>query len=115
MDLKKINERSSKLNWGTPQNDLPVVEFSEFIEMSKTQPLVLISGIVHDVTGMMEKHPGGRNMLRSGIGRDMTAAFNGGIYAHSNAAHNLLSTMRVAAVRGGMDVELWNVKNVKAS
>jgi len=49
MDLKKINERSSKLNWGTPQNDLPVVEFSEFIEMSKTQPLVLISGIVHDV------------------------------------------------------------------
>jgi len=33
--------------------------------------------------------------------------FNGGVYYHSNAAHNLLSTMRVGVVRGGMEVEIW--------
>lgn len=33
--------------------------------------------------------------------------FNGGVYNHSNAAHNLLSTMRVGVIRGGMEVEIW--------
>lgn len=26
---------------------------------------------------------------------------------HSNAAHNLLSTMRVGVIRGGCEVEIW--------
>ena len=33
--------------------------------------------------------------------------FNGGVYFHSNAAHNLLSTMRVGVIRGGCEVEIW--------
>lgn len=33
--------------------------------------------------------------------------FNGGVYNHSNAAHNLLSTMRVGVIRGGCEVEIW--------
>ncbi|PRP83512.1 stearic acid desaturase [Planoprotostelium fungivorum] len=107
MEQKKINERSMKLKWGTPLDKLPVIEYEEFEERSSTEPLILVSGIVHDVTPILESHPGGRAMIRSGIGKDMTAAFNGGVYDHSNAAHNLLSTMRVAVVRGGMDVETW--------
>ena len=46
-------------------------------------------------------------MISSGVGKDATAMFNGGVYRHSNAAHNLLSTMRVAVVRGGMPVDIW--------
>ncbi len=46
-------------------------------------------------------------MISSGIGKDATAMFNGGVYNHSNAAHNLLSTMRVGVIRGGMEVEIW--------
>lgn len=46
-------------------------------------------------------------MIRSGIGKDATAMFNGGVYLHSNAAHNLLSTMRIGVIRGGMEVEIW--------
>ena len=46
-------------------------------------------------------------MIKSGIGKDATAMFNGGVYNHSNAAHNLLSTMRVGVIRGGMEVEIW--------
>ncbi|OAX77464.1 acyl-CoA desaturase, partial [Emergomyces africanus] len=46
-------------------------------------------------------------MINSGIGKDATAMFNGGVYNHSNAAHNLLSTMRVGVIRGGCEVEIW--------
>lgn len=46
-------------------------------------------------------------MIKSGLGKDATAMFNGGVYMHSNAAHNLLSTMRVGVIRGGMEVEIW--------
>ncbi len=46
-------------------------------------------------------------MIRSAIGKDATAIFNGGVYNHSNAAHNLLSNFRVAVVRGGCEVEVW--------
>ena len=35
------------------------------------------------------------------LGKDATKAFNGAVYAHSNAAHNLLATMRVAVVKDG--------------
>ena len=32
---------------------------------------------------------------------------NIGVYDHSNGAHNLLSTMRIGIIRGGMEVEAW--------
>jgi len=107
MEQKKINERAVKLQWGPALDKLPVIEYDEFEERSEVEPLILVSGIVHDISSILESHPGGRALIRSGIGRDMTAAFNGGVYGHSNAAHNLLSTMRVAVVRGGMQVEAW--------
>jgi stearoyl-CoA desaturase (delta-9 desaturase) len=63
------------------------------------------------VTDFINDHPGGKAMIRSGLGRDATAMFNGGVYKHSNAAHNLLSTMRVGVIRGGMEVEIWKQAN----
>ena len=33
----------------------------------------------------------------------VTGAFCGGVYEHSNAAHNLLATMRVGALHGGLE------------
>jgi stearoyl-CoA desaturase (delta-9 desaturase) len=33
----------------------------------------------------------------------MTASFFGGMYSHSNAAHNLLSMMRVGVLAGGVE------------
>src|ERR1700728_1786895 len=69
--------------------------------------IVAIAGVVHDVTDFIKVHPGGKAMISSGIGKDATGMFNGGVYMHSNAAHNLLSTMRVGVIRGGMEVEIW--------
>jgi stearoyl-CoA desaturase (delta-9 desaturase) len=33
----------------------------------------------------------------------MTASFFGGVYTHSNAAHNLLSMMRIGVLDGGVE------------
>lgn len=49
-----------------------------------------------------------QNRWRYGYGlTPLLAMFNGGIYYHSNAAHNLLSTMRIGVIRGGSEVEIW--------
>jgi stearoyl-CoA desaturase (delta-9 desaturase) len=105
---KKIDRKRSTLDWGVPLEQLPVMEFDDFTEECKNgRALILIAGVVHDVVDFIKDHPGGKAMINSGIGKDATAIFNGGVYNHSNAAHNLLSTYRVAVVRGGCEVEIW--------
>jgi len=106
---KKLDRWRSKLNWGVPLEQLPVMEFEEFQEMAKTRALVLIAGVVHDVEHFVDQHPGGKALIQSGIGKDATAVFNGGVYDHSNAAHNLLATMRVGVIHGGSEVEIWKM------
>ncbi|KAG8768620.1 hypothetical protein FRC16_006971, partial [Serendipita sp. 398] len=74
-------------------------------EQAKTRPLVLIAGFIHDVSSFIDEHPGGRHLIRKNIGKDATTAFFGGVYDHSNAAHNLLAMMRVGVLRGGLELE----------
>ncbi|KAJ3012143.1 UNVERIFIED_CONTAM: hypothetical protein HDU68_001356, partial [Siphonaria sp. JEL0065] len=62
--------------------------------------LLIISGVVYDVSNFMDEHPGGKGFLRVSIGRDVTASFNGGVYDHANAARNLMSSMRFARLDG---------------
>lgn len=101
---KKLDRARSKLNWGSPLSQLPVWEKSEFLEhLKENSGLVVISGIVHDVSGYITEHPGGETLLQASLGKDATKAFNGGVYLHSNAAHNILATMRVAVVKDNVD------------
>lgn len=101
---KKLDRMRSSLNWGSPLAQLPVWEKSEFLEQSKkNNGLVVISGIVHDVSGYITTHPGGETLIQASLGKDATKAFNGGVYLHSNAAHNILATMRVAIVKDNVD------------
>ncbi|KAH0389015.1 putative delta-9 desaturase, partial [Aureobasidium melanogenum] len=107
---KKIDRKRAELDWGTPLESLPVMEWDDYVEQCKNgRQLISVAGIVHDLSesNFVNDHPGGKAMIRSGIGKDATAMFNGGVYFHSNAAHNLLSTMRVGVIRGGMEVEIW--------
>ncbi|KAH8432749.1 acyl-CoA desaturase [Aspergillus melleus] len=104
---KKVDQKRVLLNWGTPLSELPVMEWEDFIEKSKTKALVAIAGVIHDVTDFVDEHPGGKAMIKAGIGKDATAMFNGGVYYHSNAAHNLLSMMRIGVIRGGSEVEVF--------
>jgi stearoyl-CoA desaturase (delta-9 desaturase) len=101
MQLKKLRATQEHLEWPSESNDLPVVSWESYQEQSTKRPLVLISGFIHDVSSFLEDHPGGRHLLAKNIGRDATTAFFGGVYNHSNAAHNLLAMMRVGVLRGG--------------
>ncbi|KAL8801937.1 MAG: hypothetical protein Q9182_004118 [Xanthomendoza sp. 2 TL-2023] len=105
---KRIDQKRLKLDWGVPLDELPVMEWDDFQDLVKNGGcLIAVAGVVHDVTGFIKQHPGGQSMIKSGFGKDATAMFNGGVYMHSNAAHNVLSTMRVAVIRGGCEVEIW--------
>jgi stearoyl-CoA desaturase (Delta-9 desaturase) len=106
---KKLDQTRGKLDWGVPLEQLPVMEWDDFKEQADKdgRSLIAIAGVVHDVSGFIADHPGGKALISSGIGKDATSMFNGGVYNHSNAAHNLLSTMRVGVIRGGMEVEIW--------
>ncbi|CAH0055012.1 unnamed protein product, partial [Clonostachys solani] len=106
---KKLDQKRATLDWGIPLEQLPVIDWDEFVEGSTKngKALVVIAGVIHDVSSFIAEHPGGKALIKSAIGKDATAIFNGGVYYHSNAAHNLLSTMRVGVLRGGCEVEVW--------
>lgn len=107
-EQKKLDIRRSKLDWGTPISQLPAMTWDEFqTESASGRALVAIAGVVYDVAEFIQEHPGGKAFISSAIGKDATATFNGGVYQHSNAAHNLLSTMRVGVIYGGGEVEIW--------
>ncbi|KAF9084178.1 hypothetical protein BGX29_002686 [Mortierella sp. GBA35] len=95
-----------------PENEvrkgqLQMIEKRDFQHACKNddKKWILLEGIVYDVAEFMTEHPGGEKYIKMGVGKDMTAAFNGGMYDHSNAARNLLSLMRVAVVEFGGEVE----------
>jgi stearoyl-CoA desaturase (Delta-9 desaturase) len=108
MQQKRLDRQRTQLDWGVPLEQLPVMDWDDYVEQcAQGRDLIAIAGVIHDVSAFVKDHPGGRAMIKSGIGKDATAMFNGGVYFHSNAAHNLVSTMRVGVIRGGMEVEIW--------
>ncbi|KAH8651108.1 acyl-CoA desaturase 1 [Xylariales sp. PMI_506] len=111
---KKLDQKRATLDWGIPIDKLPLLSWDEYVsECQNGKSLVAVAGVVHDVTDFIKEHPGGKALISSGIGKDATSIFNGGVYNHSNAAHNLLSTMRVAVIRGGGEVEIWKANELK--
>ncbi|KAH8115800.1 delta 9-fatty acid desaturase protein [Phellopilus nigrolimitatus] len=103
MSLKRLKGVQDCITWPVKSDDLPVISWSTFKEESHHRSLVLISGFIHDVSELLDRHPGGRELLSMALGTDATASFFGGVYDHSHAAHNLLSTMRVGALHGGLE------------
>ncbi|KAB2102580.1 Acyl-CoA desaturase [Alternaria gaisen] len=114
---KALDQKRSKLDWGVPLAQLPVISWDDFQAQASANgaALVAIAGVIHDVSPFIADHPGGKTLIKSVIGKDGTAVFNGGVYEHSNAAHNLLSTMRVGILRGGQEVEVWKTGTERAS
>jgi stearoyl-CoA desaturase (delta-9 desaturase) len=89
MQLKRLRETQESLVWPSDNNDLPVISWDSYIEQCAARPLVVISGFIHDVASFIEEHPGGAHWIVKYIGKDATTAFFGGVYDHSNAAHNV--------------------------
>ena len=47
---KKLDRRRAQLDWGVPLKQLPVISWDDFVATAKEGNLVVIAGIVHDVT-----------------------------------------------------------------
>ncbi|KAJ7075646.1 delta 9-fatty acid desaturase protein [Mycena belliarum] len=102
MQLKHLHKTQESLAWPAASEDLPVVTWEAYQSEAAKRPLILVSGFIHDVTTFLDEHPGGRHLLVKFVGKDATAAFFGGVYEHSNAAHNLLAMKRVGILHGGI-------------
>jgi len=97
---EEVDTIKKKLDWGRDVNTLPIWSWKDVSEkMAKDgSALVVVDGIVVDVTQFKHQHPGGRQILTFWAGRDATKAFNGDVYNHSKAARNLLAFYRVAKI-----------------
>ncbi|KIJ61753.1 hypothetical protein HYDPIDRAFT_115572 [Hydnomerulius pinastri MD-312] len=102
MELRQLRKKQDELNWPSQNNDLPVVSWASYQSQAQSRSLICIAGFIHDVEDFLGEHPGGRRLLVKHIGKDATAAFFGGIYDHSHAAHNLLAMKRVGILQGGV-------------
>jgi stearoyl-CoA desaturase (delta-9 desaturase) len=104
--LQKIINRELNHLGALALNELPIMEWDEFQhQVMQGQQWTVITGIVHDISGFVDKHPGGKALMLSALGKDATSRFQGGVYQHSTTAHNLLSDMRVAILRGGLELD----------
>ncbi|KAJ2299209.1 stearoyl-CoA 9-desaturase, partial [Coemansia sp. RSA 2706] len=101
MKLKRAQDFAKRVDYGKPVDDLPMFTESEFVAEVREQrrKWLVIEGFIYDVKDFIKLHPGGQKLILSGIGKDMTNAFNGGVYNHHYSARNLMnSTMRVGRI-----------------
>lgn len=99
MKQKQLEKISEKIDWGTPIDKLPVITRTVFDKISgEGYKLMIINGIVHDVSDFILQHPGGSRIMEPFCGKDATKAFTGGVYYHSNAARNTLIKYRIGTV-----------------
>jgi len=106
--LRKLEEMRSEIAWPKDSNHLPILNWDQFQAQHKQsgRNLVVLDGFILDVTNFIDEHPGGYHLIKTRLGKDISTAFNGGVYEHSNAAHNLAAMLRVGALEGGYEVEM---------
>jgi len=93
----KLNQLKAQLDYGPEEDQLPEESWSSIDKrVAQGAKLVIIDGLVHDVSDFISQHPGGAKILLQRIGKDSTLAFNGAVYRHTKAARNLAAIMRVA-------------------
>jgi len=97
MKQRKLDAIKAKLDFGPETSSLPIENWASVQKRSDAgAKLVVIDGLVHDVSSFVKEHPGGVKILESKMGKDATLAFNGAIYRHTKAARNLAALLRVS-------------------
>ncbi|KAI5917657.1 hypothetical protein F4810DRAFT_726831 [Camillea tinctor] len=106
---KRLLTLGKNIVWGRPLDTLPTYTWKEFealcLEGPKSRQLICIAGVIHDIDGFLDHHPGGRALRASYVGNDATGSFSGGIYSHTEAARNLLQNMRFGVIQGGGKID----------
>jgi len=95
---EEIDKISKKLDWGRDVSTLPSWTWKDIEDKTakEGQTLLVVDGVVIDVTKFKHEHPGGRQIVTFWSGRDATEVFNGSVYNHSKAARNLIAFYQVA-------------------
>ncbi|ERN20183.1 cytochrome B5 [Amborella trichopoda] len=79
--------------------DLKVFPLSEVsLHSSKKDCWIIVRGKVYDVTGFLEEHPGGEDVLIEASGRDATKEFNE--VGHSSTAMAMMDGYEIGIVEG---------------
>jgi len=99
MKQKELDRMKNTIEWEVPTEKLPIISRECFDRvLAEGFKLIIINGIVHDVSDFILEHPGGAKIMEPYVGKDGTKAFTGGVYYHSNAARNALSGLRIGVV-----------------
>ncbi|PVU88747.1 hypothetical protein BB561_005724 [Smittium simulii] len=100
MKLREISKIQTTIDYGTPLEKLPLFTMDEFIaQVNKSnKQWIIIQDVIYDVSSFTNEHPGGIPLLQNSVGKDVTEAFNGGVYNHQKAARNLLAHLRVGSI-----------------
>jgi stearoyl-CoA desaturase (delta-9 desaturase) len=99
MQQKHLDLEKAKLMYPADIKSLPVWTWEDIKRKNEmSSSLVVVDGLVHDVSNFILDHPGGVQLIQCAIGKDATDMFNGTtkVYKHSQAARHLLTTFRVA-------------------
>jgi len=98
---KQLNELKGSINWGPTLSQLPSFTIEQFErEISKNEKQwIIINNVICDIEKWQHEHPGGKMILKKLIGKDVTKAFEGGVYDHSNSAHRHLNNLCIGVIR----------------
>lgn len=81
MKQKKLDKKKALVNFGPEPASLPVQTWAQITQRTeKGEQLIVIDGLVHDVSKFIKDHPGGIKILKQRLGKDATLAFNGALY-----------------------------------
>jgi len=95
----KLEAKRYRLDWGTPVSQLDKFTWEDISNLcSEGVKLVIVDGVVHDVTDFVSMHPGGERYLQIYNGKDATNAFNGSVYEHSNGGRNVARKLRIGVI-----------------
>jgi len=99
MKQKELDRQREKVDWGKSLDELPVISRACFNRLNdEGYKLLIVKGVVHDITEFIDMHPGGSKIIAPYAGKDGTNAFSGGVYFHSNAARNVLASLRIGTI-----------------
>lgn len=101
---RECEQLRSQIDFGTPLESVETMLRSKFAREGRANKWVLCDGLIFDISKFYTSHPGGEAILEPFYGRDITRAFNGGVYNHSNAARNLSRHFIIARIVDDVEV-----------
>lgn len=95
-------------------DNLTVYSIDEIQKHNTTLDLwIVYNGLVYNVSSYIDEHPGGEEVLQDVAGTDATELFND--IGHSDDAHEILKTLRIGKLEGGVVVEQKGVTSTGGS